>query len=42
MKIVFAEVADDVRAELERYGLGEELGSDAFFARLADVPSLRG
>src|SRR5437762_1148350 len=37
VRVVFAEVQPDVRAELERFGLVTLFGEDAFFETAADV-----
>ena len=37
MRLVLADVSDPVKAELDRYGLTEELGADAFYPSVADV-----
>jgi MFS superfamily sulfate permease-like transporter len=36
-RLVFSAVMDDVRAELDRYGITELVGEDAFFASVGDV-----
>jgi MFS superfamily sulfate permease-like transporter len=36
-RLVFTEVLDAVRAELDRYGVTDVLGTDAFFASVPDV-----
>jgi high affinity sulfate transporter 1 len=37
VRLVFAEVSDPVRAEMDRYGLTDEVGKDAFFETIAEV-----
>ncbi len=37
VRLVFAEVSDDVRAELDVSGVTELVGEDGFFERLEDV-----
>ncbi len=37
VRLVFAEVVDDVRAELRRYGVEDLVGSDAFFGTVQEV-----
>jgi high affinity sulfate transporter 1 len=37
--IVFSEMSDDVRAELDRYGITERFGADAYFDSILDVVS---
>jgi hypothetical protein len=35
--MVFADVDEDVRAELDRYGITDLVGTDAYFDTLTDV-----
>jgi hypothetical protein len=35
--MVFADVDEDVRAELDRYGITELVGSDAFYETVTDA-----
>lgn len=37
VRLVLANVADTVRAELDRYGVTQLIGSDAYFAAPEDV-----
>jgi MFS superfamily sulfate permease-like transporter len=37
VRLVFAELLEHVRAEMDRYGLTQKLGADAFYATPADV-----
>lgn len=37
MRLVFSEVADPVRAELDRYGITDLVGADAYYPSLPDV-----
>ncbi len=37
VRLVLADVSDPVKSELDRYGLTEELGADAFYPSVADV-----
>jgi SulP family sulfate permease len=39
IRFVFTELEDNVREELDRYGIAELVGEDAFFDRLKDVQS---
>ena len=39
VRLVFAQVLDPVKAELDRYGLTKDLGQDAFFVTVPDVIS---
>lgn len=36
-RMVFAEMTDDVRAELDRYGVSDAIGQDAYFDTPVDV-----
>jgi len=42
VRLVLADVQGPVRAELDRYGLTDELGVDAFYRSVADVIEARG
>jgi SulP family sulfate permease len=42
VRLVLADVQEPVRAELDRYGLTQELGSDAFYPSVADVIAAKG
>ena len=39
VRFVFTEVEDNVRGELDRYGITELIGKDVFFNRIYDVKS---
>jgi hypothetical protein len=36
-RLIFAELSDDVRAELDRYGVTDAIGQDAYFDTPVDV-----
>jgi MFS superfamily sulfate permease-like transporter len=42
VRVVVAEVDDDVRAELDRYGFTEAVGADAYFASISEVVAAFG
>ncbi len=41
VRLVLADASDPVKAELDRYGLTQELGADAFYPSVADVIDAR-
>jgi hypothetical protein len=42
VRLVFAEVADNVRAELDRYEVTKLMGEDAFYRSIAAVMAAHG